>query len=141
MFDLDQFTRDDRLSCLVNYRDARDVASSTLHAAQTVWKGRRLTVNVDTLEKITHRWVFGIEKMQRHHAKIHAVRYEDLVEEPKTVMAGIGEWLGVNPRGFPLEEVHGASVGKYRSSLTAEEVAVVLDIAGTKLAELGYQLS
>ena len=140
VFDLEQYTRDDRLSCLVIYRDARDVTSSTLHAVRTMWKGRRFAVNVDTVEKISHRWLFGIEKMQRHLSQIHAVRYEDLVDDPETVMAGVGEWLGVDPRGFPVEEVHGASVGKYRSSLTTEELEVVLDITGAKLAELGYQL-
>ena len=66
---------------------------------------------------------------------IHVVRYEDLVDDPKSVMAGVGEWLGVNPGAFPLEDVHGASVGKYRSSLSTEELKVVLDIAGAKLAQ------
>ena len=140
VFDLDELASDDRLSCLVIYRDARDVTSSTLHAVRTVWKGLPFTVNVDTVEKTVHRWVFGIEKMQRHRSQIHAVRYEDLVGDPESVMAGVAEWLGVNSRGFPLEEVHGASIGKYRSSLTPEELEVVLDIAGAKLAELGYQM-
>ena len=140
VFELDQYARDDRLSCLVIYRDARDVTSSTRHAVQTAWKGRPFTVNVDTVKKIARRWVFGIEQMQRHHHEIHVVRYEDLVDDPKSVMAGVGEWLGVNPGAFPLEDVHGASVGKYRSSLSTEELKVVLDIAGVKLAELGYRL-
>ena len=138
VFDLASYVDHECLSCLVVYRDGRDVASSTLRAVRTMWRGLPFTRNIDTVEKIAGRWVFGIEQMLRHEAKVHVVRYEDLVSDPKTVMRGVSEWLGVDPDGFPHAPVRSTSVGKFREGLTASELDTVNEVAGPTLTKLGY---
>lgn len=139
VFDLDTFAHEEQLSCLVIYRDGRDVASSTLKAARTAWKGRHFVRNVDSADKVAARWVFGIEKMLAHQTQVHVVRYEELVTDPRAVMTGIGEWLGVDPDGFPTQDVRGTSVGNYRDGLTDEELDTVNTVAGGTLTKLGYR--
>ena len=138
VFDLDTYAEDAGLSCLVVYRDGRDVASSTLHAVRTMWRGLPFTQNIDTIEKIAGRWEYGIEQMLKHKPSVHIVRYEDLVADPKTVMTAVGEWLGVDPAGFPSAQVRATSVGKFRDGLTASELEMVDHVAGPTLTKLGY---
>ena len=138
VFDLETHVEDPVLSCLVIYRDGRDVTSSTLRAVRTMWQGRGFVRNIDTVEKIARRWVFGVEQMLNHETKIHTVRYEDLVTTPQAVMAGIDEWLGVDPGKFPSGPVHATSMGKYRNGLTETELEMVASVAGQTLARLGY---
>ena len=54
------------------------------------------------------------------------------------VMTGIGEWLGVDPDGFPTSDIRATSVGNYRDGLTDEELDTVNTIAGGTLTKLGY---
>jgi hypothetical protein len=136
---LDNLVTKPQLSFLVVYRDGRDVTSSTLHAARTQWRGQRFVVNVDSVEKIASRWVYGIGQMQRHESRVYTVRYEELVADPDRVMAGVSEWLGVDPGGFSLDRVHGQSVGRYREHLTADELDTVNELAGATLAQLRYR--
>jgi hypothetical protein len=138
VFALDRHVSDDRLWCLVIYRDGRDVTSSTLKAVRSSWKDQQFVDNVDSVSKIAQRWAYGIEQMTRHEPLIHTVRYEDLVADPRRVMAAVGEWMDVDPTGFPLERVHEKSVGRYQEGLTADELATVCKVAGPTLARLGY---
>ena len=142
VFDLETHVEDPVLSCLVIYRDGRDVTSSTLRAVRTMWQGRGFVRNIDTVEKIADRL------NAEHETKIHTVRYEDLVTTPQAVMAGIriarrwvfgvDEWLGVDPGKFPSGPVHATSMGKYRNGLTETELEMVASVAGQTLARLGY---
>jgi len=94
--------------------------------------------NIDTVEKIAARWVYGIEKMRRYGDRAHWVRYEDLVHDPMAVMTGVGEWLGVDPTGFPTTDVSRRSVGKFRDGLTKGQLDLVSQVAGATLVDLGY---
>ncbi len=76
--------------------------------------------------------------MLAHRAQIHAVCYEELVANPAAVMTGIGEWLGVDPGGFPTGQIRVSSVGKYRNGLTDKELETVTAVAGGTLSKLGY---
>ena len=132
VFDLETFVEDRHLSCLVIYRDGRDVVSSTLHAVRTRWKGLGFVKNIDTVERIAARWVYGIEKMRRYGDRAHCVRYEDLVRDPLAVMTG------VDPKGFPTTEVSRRSVGGFRNGLTQRELDLVSQVAGGTLVDLDY---
>jgi hypothetical protein len=137
MFSLDKFVATNGLSCLIVYRDCRDVTSSTLEKVRTQWRNQP-TQHIDTAEKVAKRWVHCIEIMERHKDKIHIIRYEDLVREPRRELEVLATWLGVDPAGFPEELIRDNSIGKYKTGLTDEELKRVMDIAGLAMARLGY---
>jgi hypothetical protein len=76
--------------------------------------------------------------MERHRAWVYAVRYEDLVREPKRELAALAGRLGIDPDGFPANWLREDRVGKHMRGLTAEELASVMHIAGPTLERLGY---
>lgn len=120
------------------YRDPRDVASSTLKMARTIWKSQLWVGILDTAEKIAHRWVKAIETMERHQKKIYIIQYEKMVQNPNPVFQELGEWLGVDPKGFPIETIQDKSIGKYKKGLTKDEIDTVLRITGPTMERLGY---
>ncbi|MGA2820178.1 MAG: sulfotransferase [Anaerolineales bacterium] len=138
IFRLDDLAREPGLQILVIYRDARDVVSSTLKQVRTVWRNRPLWKDVHTAAQVAQDWVRAIQAMERHRAQAYCIRYEDLVRNPDRELSALGEWLGVDPRGFSTQRVHEASIGKYQMGLSAEEADQVLEIAGPTLKTLGY---
>ena len=68
------------------------------------------------------------------------LRYEDVATDPARVAAGLARHLGVpaEPLVSALGRAHAESVGRYRTDLTAEQLADVEDEAGPLLHELGY---
>jgi LPS sulfotransferase NodH len=68
------------------------------------------------------------------------LRYEDVATDPARVAAGLARHLGVpaEPLVSALGRAHAESVGRYRTDLTAEQLADVEDEAGSLLRELGY---
>lgn len=129
---------DHGLSCIVIYRDCRDVVTSTREALRTIWKGMPHVQYLDTTEKIAQRWVQAIEIMERHRDQVCILRYEDLVEQPEQELNTVAQWLGVDPSGLPADLLHGSSVGRHRTDLPQSELATVLEVAGPTLARLGY---
>ncbi len=139
VFRLDELAGMQGLLLLVIYRDCRDVVSSTLQKVRTDWRTMRQFVQaVDTAEKVARRWALAIDSMERHADQLHIMRYEDLVRNPKAVLASLGNWLCVDPDGFPSDWVKMTSIGKYKNGLSGEELATVMDIAGPAMARLGY---
>ncbi len=138
VFWLDEFAQIDSLYRLIIYRDCRNVVSSTLKKARTNWRNKSWIKNFDTAEKIAKRWVCAIELMERHKDKLHIIRYEDLVQEPKRELEALGRWLGVNPAGFPEKRIRDTSIGKYKKGLSDEELSIVMNIAGPTMMRLGY---
>lgn len=141
VFQLDRVAGMPGLSCLIIYRDCRDVVSSMLQRVRTTWRKRSWSRDVDNAEKVAARWVQSVEVMERHRDQICTVRYEDLVSRPGTELERLAQWLAVDPAGFAearIRSVATASVGKYRTGLTEEELATVMHIAGPTMARLGY---
>lgn len=141
VFLLDSVAGTPGLSCLIIYRDCRDVVSSMLERVRTVWRKRSWSRNADSAEKVATRWVRSIELMERHQAHICSVRYEDLVARPRSELERVAQWLAVDPEGFAearIRSVAPASVGKYRTGLTPDELATVMHVAGPTMARLGY---
>jgi hypothetical protein len=68
------------------------------------------------------------------------LRYEELASAPAAVATQLAGPLGapVGELSKALSEVHDASVGRYRTDLTADQLAEVEDEAGELLRELGY---
>ena len=136
---LDGLANAPNLRCVVIYRDCRDVTSSTLRLARTVWRRRHFVGSLNTAPKVAKRWVECIEIMERNADKVFVLRYEELVRRPEVHLRNMGEWLGVDPDGFPAHVVRDTSVGKFRTGLTEQELAEIDDIAGPTMARLGYQ--
>lgn len=143
IFSLDELANIEGFSCLVIFRDSRDVASSTLLRVRTRWRSQGWTSSVDTAEKVAGRWMRCIDIMERNREKIHIIRYEDLVTRPGPELQRLGLWLGVDPELFPgsaLSKITDAGIGRYRAGLTEEELAAVTEITGAKMESLGYRL-
>ncbi|MDQ3758697.1 MAG: sulfotransferase [Actinomycetota bacterium] len=81
------------------------------------------------------------------------VRYEALLSDPESQIAGLYEWLGLptspadlsyplaasrRPENVDRFGVGGIAVGKWRSSFRRGDLAAFMDVAGDLLAELGY---
>lgn len=138
---LDTLAPTNGLASLMIYRDCRDVTSSHLKLARTSWRDQAWIRDQDTAEKVARRWVDAVETMERHRGKIHVIRYEDLVREPRRVLGGLAEWMGVDPAGFPygnMKTIHENSIGKHRDGLSEQEVEDVMNVAGPAMARLGY---
>jgi Sulfotransferase family len=88
-------------------------------------------------------WRSYVTAARTSEAPLTEIRYEDLAAEPSAVAAVLAPALGapVEPLAAALVRAHGASVGRYRTDLTAEQLADVEDEAGELLSELGYASS
>lgn len=138
---LDSLAPASGLASVMIYRDCRDVISSHLKLARTSWRNQGWIQNQDTAEKVAKRWVDALETMERQRDRIHIVRYEDLVREPRRELAVLAEWLGVDPTGFPersLRNVRADNIGKYQTGLSEQEMEAVMNIAGPTMARLDY---
>lgn len=71
------------------------------------------------------------------------IRYEDLVQDPAATAERVAARLDMPERTEQLAAAfaaaHGQSVGRYRSALTADQLAAIEREAGGLLAELGYR--
>lgn len=143
IFHIDRLIHHEPLKFMVMYRDARDVASSTLRKARTDWVNIHPFVDtIDTAEKVAHRWNHAIELQEKHqdNPKLLIVRYEDMILQPKETMQGVGEWLGVDPSLFPIDSIHDTSIGKFKDGLTTDELAIIEEITRPTMLRLGYDI-
>lgn len=151
-------------------RDGRDVIDSLGHALrQGGWlaehQGRpRFDTAEERLEWLRgacRTWACDIDATRRAYAA-HAsalrlkVRYEDLVADPASTLAGLVRWLGLDwsterlgrivsrhafsavTGGGAGQKRRAATPGLWRHNLTDAEQEVAHEIMGRRLAELGY---
>jgi hypothetical protein len=138
LFILDRFVDNPDLMHLVIYRDCRDVTSSFLKQVRTTWREADWVGKIDTAEKIAHRWVRGINMMERYADKVYIMRYETLMQQPRIELNRLADWLAIDPAGFDSEMIRTTSIGKYQTGLTETELKTVMAIAGPTLARLEY---
>ena len=145
-------------------RDGRDVACSLrTHPRHKVVDGK--LVPQDTWKPIAgcaRRWVRDIEGSRRWWGdpRFHTVRYEDLVLDPRPVLAKLMAFLGEDwdegmlahaGAGSPFRDatrfaqnpealgaVNASSIGRWQRDLDARDRRTVKRIAGALLIELGY---
>jgi hypothetical protein len=137
IFWLNKLSRLENMKCVFIYRDPRDVASSTLKRARIELRGSWPDEMRDPGE-IAQRWNQTIEMMERTLDRILAIRYEDLVTQPESVLQELGSWLEVDPEGFNQKMIRSTSIGKYQTGLSETEVEQVVSIAGPVMRRLGY---
>jgi len=85
-------------------------------------------------------WRRYVSAVRSATAPLHEIRYERLATNPDAVAAELAASLDApaEPLAAALGKVHAASVGRYRTDLTEEQLADVLAEAGDLLRELGY---
>ena len=138
VFMTEKFSKADGLYRVVIYRDCRDVTSSFLRKVRTTWKNLPWTNRVNTAKMIAEKWVRAIEIMEFYADKLHIIRYEDLVRQPKQTTELLSEYLGIDPLGFKVGMPKAGSISKYKEGLTKEELTDVIEIAGSTMERLGY---
>lgn len=137
-------------------RDGRDVAASWLR----IWSGPR------SVAAAADFWATHIRRIrhwgQAHPRRYLELRYEDLAQNPETMLARLRDWLELplqkdganavgaafaaaltNDRSHPrlAEKVGPESVGAWQTRLTAGDVAVFEQVAGAELRAAGYALA
>lgn len=140
IFDLEGFVHVENMVRVIIYRDCRDVTSSALTRVQTKWSrtNPRFAKQVNTVEKVAHRWVKTIEIMEKYEPYLHIIRYEDLIQQPTSVLQGLAQTLGIAPDGFPIEIISPDSIGKHKSHLSSAQMDNILKIAGPTMEKYGY---
>ncbi|MBV7332995.1 sulfotransferase [Chloroflexi bacterium TSY] len=139
MFQLGKLTEDAALKCIFIYRDPRDLASSVVRAARTIWSSY-FREELREAKAVATRWVKSIAMMERYADKLHIIRYEELVLNPQQVLKALGTFLDVDPSQFDHKVLRVDSVGKHRNRLTAQEISSVIDVAGATMKRLGMTI-
>jgi hypothetical protein len=148
-------------------RDGRDVIDSMLDAAapdswlMKLLEGFRAADRETSIRSQAYLWLWRTEAVQRafeaHRDELKMlVRYEDLRTDPTPVLTRLANWLGLNEEPIvkfaeatAVERLRSdqigqgrftrtAAPGQWRKNLSAQEQALVHDIIGEKLSELGY---
>jgi hypothetical protein len=102
------------------------------------WQHMEVAREMDSVGKIAQAWVRSIEAMEKHRTHLHAIRYEDLVGNPREQLDALASFLEIDPTGFRDEIVRDTSIGKYRKGLTSDELGQVIAVTGPTLSRLGY---
>lgn len=85
-------------------------------------------------------WRSYVSAVRGAGAPVHELRYEALAADPAAAASDLARYLGASEGELAraLALVHESSVGRYRTDLTAEQLADVGSEAGDLLRELGY---
>jgi Sulfotransferase family len=85
-------------------------------------------------------WRSYVDAARSSGVPLVELRYEELASDPASVAARLARELDapVAELTSALSHVHGSSVGRYRTDLSAEQLADVEDEAAALLRELGY---
>jgi len=126
-------------------RDGRDVARSLLSME---W-------GPGSVEEVAEEWRSCVEAAQAAGGRIpryREVRYEALLDEPRTQIRALFEWLDLDTSPARMDDAlaeaqallnvdpraPGAAAGKWQTGLDADQLAVFDGIAGATMASLGY---
>jgi Sulfotransferase family len=123
-------------------RDPRDAFCSVRErAAKTTPRWATKTPRGTAAE-----WCRGIDcglAWREHPERYREVRYEELVSQPEATLRSLFAFLGEPWSASVLESnpTFSTSVGRWRSELSAAEVAEIEAVAGETMRALGYPLS
>jgi hypothetical protein len=145
-------------------RDGRDVACSLrTHPRHKVVRGKLVKLNTwRPMEECVTRWRDSLAALKPYLAdpRVHTVKYEDLVSEPRATVARMLEFLGEpwdervlahsqaesryrDATTFPqnpeaLKPIEAKSMRRWKRDMSAEDRAIFKQIAGSLLVETGY---
>ena len=142
LLDYPQFIHRENTKCIFIYRDARDfTASNLMRVRYDWWRNRRWVEKFNTVEKLSRYWLFAmrcIQDLQQLEANVLIIRYEYFVSRPEATAERIAEYLRLDVDGFDVNEPSTSSIGKYKETLTVDEIAVIEDITGDTMRQFGY---
>jgi hypothetical protein len=138
VFALDELASIPCLRRVVIVRDCRSVTASTLERVRTGWSGRSWTERLDTPEKAAGNWLRALESVERNAARLHVLRYEDLVDYPRACLAEVAAYLGVAPGGFNAALIRPTDQSAARRGLEGRDLAAVEAAAGEAMRRWGY---
>jgi hypothetical protein len=141
VFALDDLGPREGLARIVIVRDCRAVTASTLKRVRSGWSGQSWTKRIDTPEKIAANWIRAVAGIERHAGRLHIVRYEDLVDEPRGTLDRIADYLGVDPGRFDAELIRRPAEDRRRERLDGDARAAVEAVAGDAMRRWGYELA
>jgi hypothetical protein len=141
------------LRALVLLRDPRDVLCSlrSFGAREQVAKENRFMAGA-TAETFAPYWANVYDGLTRYGKQVYVLRYEDLIRAPVDEGERILDWLGLPCDAAQREAMHAASgftahgtaasttasVARWRSELTDDEVATIEAAAGEVMERFGY---
>jgi hypothetical protein len=138
VFALDELASLPGLRPVVIVRDCRAVTASTLQRVRTGWSGRGWTERLDTPEKAAGNWLRALESVERNAARLHVLRYEDLVDDPGARLEEVAAYLGVDPKGFNAGLIRRPEQRTAREGLEGRDLAAVEAAAGEAMRRWGY---
>jgi hypothetical protein len=137
VFELDDLARREGLDRIVILRDCRAVTASTLARVRTGWKGRGWTERIDTPAKVAANWVRAVESMERNLSRVHVIRFEDLLEDPRRCVESLAAYLDLDPLAFDASLVRRPG-SKPDQILDHASRAAVEEVAGEAMGRWGY---
>ncbi|HYO47628.1 MAG TPA: sulfotransferase [Gemmatimonadota bacterium] len=139
VFALDELVQREGLRRIVIVRDCRAVTASALDRVRTGWSGQGWTERIDTPEKVAGNWLRAVASVERHAERLHVVRFEDLVGDPKSSLKDVAAYLGVDPDGFDTMLIRRPDGKKMRRMLDEGDLAAVEEVAGEAMRRWGYE--
>lgn len=138
VFLLDELSAIEELRCVVIVRDCRAVVASTLERVRTGWSGEEWTDRFDSTRKAAANWVGAVESTERNAARIHVLRFEDLLRDREATITAIGRFLEVDPTGFDAGLLREPAREKFRVTLDDADLEVIESVAGETMLRWGY---
>ena len=137
VFELDDLAPREGLMRIVIVRDCRLVAASTLARVRTAWSGLSWTERIDTPAKVAANWVRAVESVERNLSRVHVVRFEDLVDDPRRCVERMAAYLDVDAEAFDTSFVRRPD-RKPDQLLDHSGRAAVEEVAGEAMRRWGY---
>ena len=137
VFELDDLGPREGLDRIVILRDCRAVTASTLARVRTGWKGLSWTERIDTPAKVAANWVRAVESMERNLSRVHVIRFEALLDDPRGCVESLAAYLGLDPEAFDTSLVRRPGSGPDQLLDHASRAAVE-EVAGEAMRRWGY---
>lgn len=138
VFDLGRLVRHRDLTCVMMYRDVRDVAASVLRAIKIMWSRKVFARELNSVRKVARGWLQAMNMINRFRSDILLIRYEDLIQDPQRELGRLAERIGVDPGGFSVNSVDALNAGKHRELLTGRQIALLRKWTAPVLEDFGY---
>lgn len=145
-------------------RDPRAVVASLMAVHREPWGGWAPGNVLDAARIWRTCARIGLKDLAGYGAHVHHLRYEDLHRDPERTMERLWQWLGLPPQPYDREKFsidhlrtqgnaditptwvpegranffRRGTIDGWRDELSPDEIAVIEEVAGPYLSDLGY---
>lgn len=131
---LDQLITHENCRLVFIYRDVRDVIPSAIRH----FSDEEPSQTTHQIEKFATSWVEVMQKAHQYREKLHLIRYENLLANPKDELQHLGAYLNIDAEKFDSSFIRQDNKGKFKSELTNTQIQVIQKIAGQTMDLWGY---